>query len=1676
MPHPTDKEIQERIGRYQEGMGPFQKWIDPNIRRIKAGLPSPFDSKRLAQPFQLPYSLESDPSPTPLAPPFEPQPDEKRPWTTRAMNRIFPWREQIGETSGKVTELLTGSFAQGAVEATRFAKDLITDPSLSLFGELFPGGGRVYPSEATQKAIDEYTKEYGAPPSPFKSLEIAKEADPLPWGVRGTIESLPFALVPQALAVRARLVAPTLGGLIKQGPIKRIAAKALEPLADTEAATGAVINKFTQTISRAPKPMVRLRNYFDRINSDIVPTNTPLQKNARVARAEAPFIPRQNRYWTNPRTTSTPLPKATAQYMEEVMGSPAGGPSLYGAGPATANKFWFKGNSDPTRVVDPLTRGRGIAIEGGAPNLAPGLTANPTELGKNVLDMRPIQIGLTKYERVANWISGVVNPKGQRPYHPVVSGVFKEIRRVRPINEGQAVVIGPVSGAEVDKVFVRDTKGRITNLLGIDKSLRGAPTIQDLAARYPLFVSSLSKEQRVVMDRLRSRFKDYSDMMDDVGLDIGERVDIIKGGFYLARGRAGLEGSEEAIPNIVTGRRKGKRSFEKTARYPSMSEAIDDGYEYSPFDEAMGWTIKDIGDRSLNRHIANSLLGATDADGRLFATTAADRIVPWLRTQVGVIRSKTAARRLTLMRQEVQVALTEREAIRLQREADNFANKYAAAEARYEIAYLEGSTDDLIKAAEKELALLLRNEQKLGTDAARRAGIGKATAAELKRLEQAELALVELLDGAGTRFLRRAEFSTSEAVIVAAERELNILLRETRKATRRVTEATDRMKTAGDRATAATDAEKMAKNLVDALRVELRNIPLEGSPAGVVAMAKREASLMGRELKRAANSVQRGAARADGAKARYEATAKNYDELRDELIYIMPEWKRAQSIAKDTPRGHGAIDLDFLQGYAFPDDIVSAARKQLKQMDPKGALLDDTVIGINQIHRGFAATADNSAVGIQGLFGWASQPKASFDALWVSMQAWGIGGDKTLGRFFLDYDNAARLAGMPTSQDWARRGLHIGGAKSEMMLGQGVTRKLANLPLIRQANRAYGYYGDTLRLGWAHNELADLNALAASKGTKRSLQEMLDSGEMEKIAEIVSRVTGFAPTRTFGRVGDILIFAPRFLQARLATLARGSMGMAKGGTATLEERIARRAVLRLVGYAVLLTEAANRMQGQETDYRFIVDGRKNHNFMRIRYRGRDYSLLGHMDSMAGMIVAVGSSIHEKSPDPMIFALRSMGSGIVKNLWDFGSGTTAVGDPTRDNPTQVALRIAENFVPFSGDEMGAIFSDAAEAAEQGDVGGVVAGGIAAGAEIHGIKSSPLSGTDRTGQARVQALRRLGPDFARKILADQNMDVPVDDEDAISEASRLLVRTPNIIGKTFLYDLDQDPEVLAVLEERRDQQSKKKSKWKTYVALIADADTKADKGIAEAADQYRETVRLGLKDGQEFINAVQIFQHDRVIEKNTIRELNKDTLAFIEEMDPPTGMVNTALDAYYRSLYDVEPPLEDPVSRNYDYRRHRKIVDDWRRKYPEVADDVLELIRGDEHELVAELREDRETLRGYWDITDAVIDSNLYRIRDLWERYHAKPIKDRETFLLRLEREQPEQYDKFNNAKERISQWKELMRGNGENDCEIDRLLLKWGYVSKAKCEGLVRKERLRQLGVTGNGSSTGRALS
>ena len=440
--------------------------------------------------------------------------------------------------------------------------------------------------------------------------------------------------------------------------------------------------------------------------------------------------------------------------------------------------------------------------------------------------------------------------------------------------------------------------------------------------------------------------------------------------------------------------------------------------------------------------------------------------------------------------------------------------------------------------------------------------------------------------------------------------------------------------------------------------------------------------------------------------------------------------------------GSGTIQIRGLENEIFDADLAAQIQRELITESRIGTDRLAVINALSVLHRGFRSTWDNSAMMIQGLLGLARNPLPGSPyskAMRVNIRAWMNGGDSAFGSWAIKHDQQLAPGNPNTVQWWTSRGLPIQGSATEFELGQGSLSALGRIPGVARSNRAFGALGDTLRVAWADNELADF--------IRKGVQGPQLEAEAERIAKAVGGATGVARGRFGGDLGDFFLFAPRFLQARLETLARSVQGLRPG--ATIEQRIARRAMFQMIGIGTGLTFAANEALGQDTDRRPYIKvktgtrpvepyinpetGRTrttrdvfeivpNSNFMRVRFGGRDWSLFGTYDSLLRVLMAGAVG------DP-IGALRPLASGPVSigidliTRRDFGGEAIPTNVQTGfQSPIKFAEYVAEQVTPFVAGEVPSIVQQAIE-------GDVLASATALTGEIIGAKSSQLTRRDK-----------------------------------------------------------------------------------------------------------------------------------------------------------------------------------------------------------------------------------------------------------------------------------------------------------------------------------------------------------
>jgi hypothetical protein len=749
--------------------------------------------------------------------------------------------------------------------------------------------------------------------------------------------------------------------------------------------------------------------------------------------------------------------------------------------------------------------------------------------------------------------------------------------------------------------------------------------------------------------------------------------------------------------------------------------------------------------------------------------------------------------------------------------------------------------------------------------------------------------------------------------------------------------------------------------------------------------------------------------------------------LGKELDDIRPEYKRLLLRATNI-RGRGPINLSNLSNWTFADEVRDGANEILSYGDPLTGkpVLRQTIQAFRAFHhfyRGMTATGDNSYMGIQGLLGAYDNPKAAQLAFRASLASWGRKGDEVLGAFFNDFDNMVTPQGRPSVRDWSSAGLPIEPGAGEF----GFTGALGRLPGFRQANRAFGVAGTTQRLRWADDEIVKQIA------NGRSVREIVDSGDFQRIAEAVAAMTGQSQTRTFSDVGEFVLYAARFFQSRLNTMALTSRSIRPG--AQVDEVMARRSMLRMIGYGAIITVGTNAAMGRETDFRPVVNGRRNPNFMRIYSPIGDISVYGTWDSMLGLMIntATGNPVR---------AFRGVGSGLVTVGSDLIGGSDFLGRRTRDNPQQFMEWILRTFSPFAAEEAVPGLADIAKGVYKKDPAKVAGGAALVTLEVSGAKLTPRSASEERDDASITELERLLNEGALERLPGMT-------ETAMLAAEQIAARDRPLrdLSPDIRHEVNKAPTVKKRIEQIVKEGTERGSEYRLYMNRVQEINNETSQRISQLAQGG---------PGRSFRDRLPELEQeraDRLDERRRAAE-KADVLKFLEDYQLPDDELQRDLVEYRKTAFD--PLLDNPVTGEFDFERYQlrlaSLQARWGERGQQRLSRVQSHMRRFDEPLENELREDREYLGEYWRTFDLVIQAR--GVGKLLERYEKKMDKFERVVWLKTAQGQ-----ELEDAFTEVSLRRRLMR---DSDPRILELLHKWDYKPVSAEEGIEELRRRGQL--------------
>ena len=762
----------------------------------------------------------------------------------------------------------------------------------------------------------------------------------------------------------------------------------------------------------------------------------------------------------------------------------------------------------------------------------------------------------------------------------------------------------------------------------------------------------------------------------------------------------------------------------------------------------------------------------------------------------------------------------------------------------------------------------------------------------------------------------------------------------------------------------------------------------------------RESEVSGRALSKADQAILDNDLKAENVRNRLDGVQKEHDKL-------IGRWHNELQSAKKLRENEGIVQLPGMRGYFWPDALANAANKYLIK-DPAlpGKESQNVFVAFNSLYRAARGTLDNSAMFVHLLLRFYDNPNAWQRAMRLSLQAWGVPlgelgvvggrGETAISAFFRNFDDTAQAGGRLGSREWASHGLAITGSETEFSFGQGATRALGGLPLIRNANRAFGAAGDAARLEWADDYLQSM--LQHS-----TMEEIVARGDLEKITKGVNAATGWSANRAGGSLGDLALFAPRFLASRFETLANAVQGLPGAATATSplgkygiqpgpDKQIATRSMLKMIGIGTMLTFGANELQGQETDFRPVIkihegtkDERwiKNPNFARIRTPwGTDVSLFGTWDGLLALMITSALITEEGGPHK---AVRNMASGTVANIWDLWTGSDAIGNPVgRGGEStdwgRLATYLLGNFVPFLAEDtpnrIGATAKEFREGNLAHGVGRVVE---LVGWEAQGGKVAPMSPSEERAELRQDR----GQDLLDMGYFDGESTEDINLIDEILNMSpwefganfrRLPMKARRLINDS--YAIDQ--KTLEIEQRRRD----KGNEFQSYI------DDKR-----EVQTIKMEQIERALREANPGTTDPTMMRPNKLF-REKLKDVRKSAgvrYDLIEAEYPDMAPVGneiheSTLDQAYTEFNAIfaDPALQKGIG-EIDYNLRDVRINALEAKYgASIMEAVQEETKRNDHPAEKALKQVQETLRPYWEVSDTVSDSlfasNLYTDND------------------------------------------------------------------------------------------------
>lgn len=897
---------------------------------------------------------------------------------------------------------------------------------------------------------------------------------------------------------------------------------------------------------------------------------------------------------------------------------------------------------------------------------------NAAALVKLGQDLRPldprmeiatiVQKELSTRTKIKNLVATAFH-KGTRsePMDAIVRAVEEAKPRIQAVATTQAEQLM----REINAAF---RFGKNDLIMGLASAPKGI-TLQDLAARLPQHIDNLSDAQKAMMAKLSEWSMQQAESFRMAGKEFGQRADIMEGGFYLPRGKAGMDASDfdQPIRHINLGSPRGGFSELKGARLDSMADWIEKGYRYAPLKESLFHLSVSANTARLYTAIGDFAKTAVDEFGNPIAKIA--RLDP---ESAAVKNYRDSVKELAQIRGRLQTALRRAGvAVKQEDELDRAMGRFSEASP-------EGGASPVVSGITK-----------VGSTARK----GAETAAQRAEREAADKARRMMTGGGPVRVKTPATAKELQRAEVAAGQA---------KAYQRVVDAFEE--------TIPDDYDRL-RRLDSAIGNTAKRLEELAARGG---RYKQEADRLRQELFNARDRVEQYRPAYNDALDKVRSGTLDWQvpefgsfrgyHLAEAFASEFKEYFQSigHPVGTATPIIHGADELTQLMRYM-------AATGDLSWTTIQGGAL----AAVNPVGFGKALTAMIRVWGSPKVYGAVLESAAK--------RADGM-------KHVIDI-----LGQAPTPEYLAGRGMALfGGGGNEFMAPRGLLRAAGKIPGYERAERAFATASDVGRIQATLSHIEWRFKGAHAPKTREEAVKLIDEiiAGVNPVTGAASWQFGgdfgkflfFAPRWMASQiefVGKGLIGTPFYV------LKIGTGGAVQLNSVGVD--IAAKHLSHMIAAGVGMTVAANLMLGNETDFRPLKkQGDRwvfNPNFMRIRAGGDDYSIFGPWDSLARAAGTIGLAVRYGDPAMLSQVYRGRANPLVSLLWSGISGKDFLG-----KPTQRLDWFAEQMLPFSwrdaefGELKDEIFFER-------DPGGALAAAGRIGGRVIGLKSYPLTPRER-----------------------------------------------------------------------------------------------------------------------------------------------------------------------------------------------------------------------------------------------------------------------------------------------------------------------------------------------------------